>query len=94
MRSDFWSLPYAARQAIQRGEQAQNRVNSQGREIKELAHRVAQLEEALTPFADLSFEGTIWEGDQPDCAAILVNGQTGAQVTLGDFRRAREVVKK
>jgi uncharacterized protein YceH (UPF0502 family) len=44
MRSDFWSLPYAARRAIQRGESAAFESDRQSSVIRRLEARIAELE--------------------------------------------------
>lgn len=47
MRSDFWSLPYAAQQAIRRGEAAESRARRARYSAAEAADAADQLREAL-----------------------------------------------
>ena len=47
MRSDFYSLPYAAQQAIRRGERDKYRAARADTDIEALEQRVSELEEAL-----------------------------------------------
>jgi hypothetical protein len=47
VRSDFWSLPYAARQAIQRGESAEYEAQQRAYSMEQLRNKVADLERLL-----------------------------------------------
>lgn len=59
-----------------------------------LQDRVRELEEALRPFADLDWRGTIWEGEfEPDDSIVFHNVATRKEITLGDFRKARAALK-
>ncbi len=50
--------------------------------------RIAELEGALRPFAR---NACYWDSDSAGDLAITVNGGADVDMTVGDFRRAREL---
>jgi hypothetical protein len=70
MRSDFYSLPYAAQQAIRRGERDKYRAARADTDIEALEQRVSELEEALQEAVSYQQEAVSYH-DGPTYAWIL-----------------------
>lgn len=68
--------------------------------VAERDKRIAELEEALKPFARLAsggFAGTVWQDswdERRDSTELSYDHANGNHTTLGDYRRAIEVLAK
>src|SRR6185312_2633027 len=65
-----------------------------GASHKDLAHRLARMGEALKPFAEQQFTGSVWDG-APDGSQVIVCGLSNPPTftTMGDFRRAHAALR-
>lgn len=53
-----------------------------------------EMAEALRPFGNIDFSGTVWEGNGiADETPVFLN-RAGQTITVGDFRRAAAALKK
>lgn len=54
---------------------------------------IGALVHALEPFSKITWDHTVWSGKDDD-TYVLQDHESGAIVTLGDFKRAERLVKE
>ena len=90
------ALSHLSTDGLEQLAQDGDKLVATSRYVGEARRERDELLAALKPFADIGstgFKGSMFE-DQPDSAAVLYHHETGKRVTLGDFKRAVELLAK